>query len=188
MNTTTRVIGPCALFVTALILAGLAVASGIEGTGIRGHIKDEFYFVDADFEISLGEDARKAVDSGVPLTFNLDIEVMRVRRYLWNETEITLRRSYQLARHALAERYIVTDLVSEKRTVAPSMEAALQMLGRISGVTVAKVTDIVGQGPMVGRARLRLDIESLPAPLRPIAYISPKWRMKSSWQQWSITK
>jgi hypothetical protein len=32
-----------------------------------------------------------------------------------------------------------------------------------------------------------LDIEALPSPLRPLAYITPAWRLNSDWYSWSLT-
>ncbi len=32
-----------------------------------------------------------------------------------------------------------------------------------------------------------LDIESLPSPLRLLAYITPSWRLNSDWYTWSLT-
>ena len=30
------------------------------------------------------------------------------------------------------------------------------------------------------------DIEALPAPIRPLAYLSPKWRLETKWHDWSL--
>ncbi|MBS1173864.1 MAG: hypothetical protein H6R12_2694 [Proteobacteria bacterium] len=34
--------------------------------------------------------------------------------------------------------------------------------------------------------RVALDIESLPLPLRPRAYLSPDWNLSSEWSRWRL--
>lgn len=35
--------------------------------------------------------------------------------------------------------------------------------------------------------KAELDIEELPLPLRPIAYLRPAWKLGSSWTKWPLT-
>jgi hypothetical protein len=36
--------------------------------------------------------------------------------------------------------------------------------------------------------RVSLDIESLPAPLRPVAYTSLDWHLNSGWTTWTVKR
>ena len=36
------------------------------------------------------------------------------------------------------------------------------------------------------RLRALLDIEALPSPMRPLAYFSSLWRLKSDWYEWPL--
>ena len=38
------------------------------------------------------------------------------------------------------------------------------------------------------KMRTFLDIESLPAPMRPLAYISSDWQLDSDWVSWPLTQ
>ena len=157
-------------------------------TKVSGKVIDHFYFVDAEVLIELSDDARDAVESGVPLRFAFDFQVIRPRKLMWDQQILALRRSYRLERHALANKYVVTDLVSQKRTVLTSIEDAVEALGHLENITLGKVKDLMLEEALTGRLRGQLDIEALPAPLRPIAYLSPSWHLKSPWRQWTLSR
>ena len=145
-----------------------------------------FYYLDLDADIEPGREVREAVASGIPLRFVFDVRVHRVRRYLWNEKMLELRRTILLERHALAGKYVVTDEASQQRQVASSLDDALIMLGRVRRMAIAREIELDPERPLLGRVRVKLDIESLPAPLRPIAWVSPRWHVSSDWESWEI--
>ncbi|MBI2802808.1 MAG: DUF4390 domain-containing protein [Gammaproteobacteria bacterium] len=173
----------------SILLCGwsvLSTANDIDIVRVEGKRIDNFYFVDARLTMRLTKDAREAVESGVPLVFAFEFEIRQRRRWLWDLTLLALRRTYKLERHALANRYVITDIVGNKRLVAPSLDDALAELGELHDVPVGKAAELLNNGENSGRMRVRLDIESLPAPLRPVAYISPSWHIGSDWQNWDL--
>ena len=93
-----------------------------------------------------------------------------------------------LQRHALAKRFIVTDLTTNKHRTVASIDEAVQALGEISDITISRSADLKDPATLHGRLRVQLDIESLPAPLRPIAYLSPSWRIRSGWHEWDVAQ
>jgi hypothetical protein len=60
-------------------------------------------------------------------------------------------------------------------------------LGQIRAIPIAEEAQLDNSHDYQIGIRARLDLDSLPAPLRPIAYISPSWRMSSGWYQWTLT-
>ena len=181
---------PLLMFALSCLLLGSAprvLAEEIDVTSVRGKVIGEFYFVDAEVSLELGTDAEDAVESGVPLQFVFDFEVRRPRRLLWDRKILTQRRSVRLERHALANKYVVTDLVTHQRAVHGSMTEALDALGRLSAITLGTAKALVEEPALRGRLRAQLDIEALPAPMRPIAYLSPAWHMKSKWFVWEVS-
>lgn len=171
-----------------MAFAFTASADDIAVTHVSGHVERDLYFVDASVRIELSPDARDALESGVPLQFAFDFEVHRPRRFMWNRRLLVLRRPSRLERHALANKYVVTDLVTHQRRVHTSIDDALDSLGQLTEVTLGKSSELLAEPALRGRMRAQLDIEALPAPLRPIAYLSPSWRLKSRWKNWSITR
>ena len=171
-----------------LILANVgAAATEIHIHQVNGKTQADFYFIDTKLDIALNASAREALASGVPLTFVFDIEIVRPQRYLWDQTVLTLRRPFTLQRHALAKRFLVTDVTTDRHLTVGSIDEALSALGAINDITISRSKDLPIATPLRGRLRVQLDIESLPAPLRPIAYISPRWHIRSAWYEWNVT-
>ena len=59
-------------------------------------------------------------------------------------------------------------------------------LGKIRNFPLLDEHLIGDKGHRYVRLRALLDIESLPSPMRPLAYLSSLWRLKSDWYEWPI--
>lgn len=151
-------------------------------------VVNDMYVVNADVEFAFSDDAIEAIKSGIALYIDVDFRIARERPYLWDPDILTLSRRYQIERHALTDRYVITDLVTDDRRTHDSLEAAIHDLGRIRGVPLAEAGLLEDGKEYWIEVRARLDLESLPAPLRPLAYISPSWRMSSGWYEWKVIR
>ena len=142
--------------------------------------------VSSKMEFLFSEAAIEALESGVALQieFNLKIKRTRTRRYLWDKRISTLSKRLKIERHALTERYIVTDSLDQQRRIFESINSAFDGLNEMSDIPVSSLSELQ-DGEYTIALRARLDIEALPAPMRPIAYISPAWRMSSEWFEWN---
>ncbi len=177
-----------------LWLAGLllAAAAGAAEPGLfrvttaETRLADGVFLLSARIEYRLSPEALEALDSGVPLFVVLDIRVERQRRWWWNSTVARLQQRYLLLYHALSEKYVVHSLNSGAQANYRSLAEALAALGRVEDLPLMD-SNLLDPGAEY-RVRLRayLDIEALPAPLQPLAYLSPGWRLQSEWKQWSL--
>ena len=178
------------LFVCCFLPAGLIAgpAFGQEFAVHEAHTElvNEVYQLDAWIDIRLGEEVVDALQSGVPITIEIDIEVYRPRRYLWNERIASLRQRYRLEYHALSERYLVTNLNTRAQQSYPIRGAAIAAVGVINDLPVLDRKLLTEGKGYMARLRARLDIEALPAPLRVLAYLSPSWRASSTWYAWEL--
>lgn len=174
-------LGLCAAMVAPEVRAG-----EIRITEVRGRFADDSYFVSADLELVLGDDVLEALENGVPLEFVFDLRVVHPRRFMWDREILSLRRNRRIERHALADKYVVTDETTDKRAVFGSRSDALAALGHLADIAVDSSAHLRAARPVSARLRAQLDVEALPAPLRPIAYLSPSWHMSSNWHTWSV--
>jgi len=143
--------------------------------------------MDAQVDFQFSQKALDALANGVPLTLEMDIEVHRKRSWMLpDETVATLEQNYQLRYHALSHQYLVKNLNSGAVYNFLSRENALQALGDIRNFPLldAKLTKPEERYEI--ELRVKLDIESLPSPLRLLAYISPAWHLSSDWSTWSL--
>lgn len=144
------------------------------------------YQLDASAQIPVTEPAVEALHRGVALTLTFDIEVNRKRRYWIDETVASLEQKYQLRYHALTDHYLLINLNTGVQNSFPHLQAALEMVGSVMDLPVLDRQFLEPQGDYQGRMRVRLDLESLPPPLRLIAYFTPSWWMTSEWHLWKV--
>lgn len=154
---------------------------------IATHLHNHVYLLDADIDFRFSDEALKALDSGVPLTIRLEIGVERNRTYWLNEDIAELEQRYQIFYHALSGQFLVQNQNSSATRIYPSLKATLDGLGRVRDLPLLDEKLIDPEEKYQLELRVRLDIEALPAPLRPFAYVSDEWRLTSDWYTWSLT-
>ncbi len=175
--TGSRVLCACLL----LLCSRLTMAGGISIQHVNIHLQNGVYMLDATLDYDLGTEALKALRSGVPLTFGLTVRVIQKRRYLWNETIARLKQNYRIAYHALSQRYLVSNLTLGSRESFHNLDKALLALGRIHALPVIEQERLPDPHGHELEMKVELNTENLPAPLQPIAYLSPQWWLSSPW-------
>ena len=152
----------------------------------RAQLSGGVYFLDASIAYELSAEARKALDSGVPLTFRLDVELIHPRRWWFDNEDANLRQRYQLEYHLLSERYIVINVNSGDQASFASLSAALSYLGRIEHLPLIDAAVLDEGRDYDLRLRAVLDVEQLPGPLRLLAFWRRDWSLSSGWYRWQL--
>lgn len=151
-------------------------------------LRDQVYLLDADLDLRFSEETLEALDSGVPLTVSLDISVQQRRSWYWFDSELAaLEQRYRLHYYPLSGQYLVRNVNSGALYAYPTLSSALAGLGRVRDLPLIDQNLIEPDADYQVELRARLDIESLPAPLRPLAYVTPSWRLSSDWYLCSLT-
>lgn len=169
-------------------VAGHAHAAGIDIRRVQTRLADNVYWLDADIDYRFGAKALKALNNGVPITVQLDIEVSRHRNYLWDKKIASLEQRYQLRYRALTRHYLLKNLNSASERVFSSLKSALAALGKVQNLPMLDRNVLDGTRRYTARMRASLDIEALPVPLRLLAYLSAAWHLSSEWYQWSLRR
>lgn len=175
----------CLCLLLAVAQPLLAAPFGIANVSVRLH--EQVYLLSADIHYDFSAEALEALHNGVPLTIRIDIEIEKTREWLWNSTLASLQQGFSLQYHALSHQYVLQNLNSGALYAFHNREAAFAALGQLRDLPLLDRQLLLEQQPYLIKLRARLDIESLPSPLRPIAYITPAWRLKSDWYRWSFT-
>jgi hypothetical protein len=144
------------------------------------------YFLNASIEYRLSSDTRAALQSGVPLTIRLEVELLNNRRFWFDNEDAALRQLYQLEYHALSERYIVQSLNSGDQASFSSLFAALNYLGRVEHLPLIDAALIDPDRDYDIRLRAVLDVEQFPGPLRLLAFWRRDWSLGSDWYRWRL--
>ena len=152
------------------------------------------YYLDTWIEYRLSSDAREALDAGVSLTIQLEVEFVNPRWYWVDENVGDLRQSYQLQYHSLSERYIVRNLNSGEQSTFATLFSALNDLGRIARLPLIDAALLDPSQNYDVRIRALLSIEAFPEPLRfltsgPLRFLA-FWRrdvaLRSDWYRWQL--
>ena len=191
----TATAGACALGlrrVVALLALSIGTVVAQEDPGrfdIRSaslELRAGVYFLNAWIEYRLGSEAREALESGVPLTLRLDVEIVHGRRWWFDNTEHRLEQRYQLEYHALSERYLVSNLNTSEQASFATLFGALNYLGRVQDFPLIDAALLDPDRSYTVRLRAVLDVERFPGPLRLIAFWRRDWSLASEWYQWPL--
>jgi len=146
----------------------------------------ETWLLDAGIDLEFNRESREAMESGVPLTVLLEVEVVR-ERFLRDEGVRRIRMPYRIEMHALSERYVVTYVPSGKSRTYGAIEDASETLGTIRGLTLVERAELLPGQLYRVRLRARLDIDAMPSPLRPLAWFRSLWRLRDDWFTWVLS-
>lgn len=187
----------CAL----LILTSGARAEGIVVKSAELVSADESYYLNASFELSLGQTVEDALKKGVPLNFLVEFDLTRPRyswfTYWFTETVVTAQRQYKLSYNALLRQYQLS--IDTPATPAidgvmrgigqnfSSLNEALLALSRIRNWQVVERGQLKKRIPHEAGLRMKLDVSLLPKPLQVNALTSKSWNLESERFRWTMT-
>ena len=151
-------------------------------------LKEHVYLLEANLDLEFSADALDALRSGVPLIVLINIEVLKDRNWWLDKTIAKLEQGYLLLYHALSEKYIIHNLNSGAQQNFISLSSAIHSLSNLHDFPLIDKNLLDEDDDYYVRLRTYLDIESLPAPMRPIAYISSQWQLESDWFSWPLSQ
>jgi hypothetical protein len=147
----------------------------------------KIYRLDASLKYKFPPKALEALENGVTLILALDIEVIKPRRYMWNEEIATLEQRYEIKYLALTDQYLLSNKNSGSQFVYSTLDEALATLEKINDLPIIDAHLLDKDEFYMVQIRSRLDFDSLPPPLRLKAYFSNDWWLTSGWYSWGLT-
>ena len=170
----------------ALFPQSALAAPDIKILSAEGQLSNNILSITADAEVALAKDPTEALESGVPLFFALHIEILRNRKYMSDRALFKTKYTYSLQRHTLSRKYVLKNLITDTQRVHTSITTALQDLGRIKKLAVIDMEELAVTKNLVIAIQLELKISALPAPMMPLAYVSPQWHISSHKHKWKL--
>ncbi len=178
---------PVLLAVLLLVMAAAAPARDFEVEQVTTRLDDDTFFMDANVRYGFSDSALDALDNGVPLTVEMHIQVRPEDDWIWQESLVDLRLRYRIRYKPLSERYLVSQLPGTQGRTYVTRDAALTALGEIRDLPLISRDSLDADTAYEVQVRVSLDIEELPLPLRPMAYLYPSWKQASKWTKWPLT-
>lgn len=162
------------------LLFGSAARAQFVVDDVEAELEAEQVRVRVNLDLSLTDAAERALAHGVPLIVVHEIALTR-NGWLWNSVQQRTSERHRLRYHALSGRYVV----DSEDAVLDTFRTVTDALDYINSASATfAVTD---REPVYTVAvRSRIDINALPAPLRPTALFAPQWQLSSDWSQWPI--
>ena len=154
------------------------------GTELVGGV----HTLNARLQLVLSSEALQALSSGVPLTIELRIEIIRVRNWYLDEGEAQLAVRYELEYRPLSQRYIVRNLNSGDQDSFATLYSALNNLGRIQALPVIDNSLLEADKDYRIRVRALLNTQQYPAPLRLLFFWRDQWQLESEWFEWLLER
>ncbi len=143
--------------------------------------------LNADMDLNLSDDAVNALENGVPLTVEVQIQIIKHRSFIWNSTVANLAERYQISYHALTRRFIITNLNSGDEQSFASYRDAITSLGQINDLPLIDAKLLEPGARYNIRMRAVLDIKDIPGPLQLIASVFKSWDVESDWYEWVLS-
>ena len=154
---------------------------------VEANLIERQLHVSTKVELNLSEQAELAVENGVPLIVLTEFALVRTG-LLWNSTLFRHSNGKRLRYHSLSDRYVVEDLELDEIDTFSSVAEALESMGVFRSLVFPIPQELnTDSRHYTLTVRSRLDINKLPAALRPLAFFSPSWQLTSDWTSWQIT-
>ena len=181
------------------LLAVLALGTGLAQDDIEREgyfevrsastdIVDGVHTLDARLQLVLSSEALRALESGVTLTIELQLQVIRQRSLLPDDLEAELAVRYELEYLPVSQRYIVRNLNIGDQDSFATLYSALNSLGRIQGLPVIDEAVLAPDATYRIRTRALLNMQQYPAALRILFFWRGRWQLESEWFEWLLER
>ena len=97
-----------------------------------------------------------------------------------------MRLRYEIRYLALASLYQVTDLQTNAWQSFVTSQSAMSALGTIERLPLIDRASLDSGARYILSVKSFLDIEALPLPMRPTAYLTPAWHLSSQRRIWRL--
>ncbi|MDJ0938650.1 MAG: DUF4390 domain-containing protein [Woeseiaceae bacterium] len=194
MLTSIRIQTLAALAALLLVPAGAVAQDDIEREGyfeVRSastSLDEGVHLLDARLQLVLSSEALEALNAGVPLTIEVQVQMIRKRRFYMDALDAELAVRFELEYRPLSQRYIVRNLNSGDQDSFATLYSALNNLGRITGLPLIDDALLSPGKDYRVRVRAMLQTQQYPAPLRLVFFWRSQWQLQSEWLEWTLER
>ncbi len=165
---------------------GQELRPGFEVVSAQSTVVEDVVRLDAMFGLRLSDDLIEALQNGIYLNLNIDIQINKDRRFVWSSTITTLEQRYQISYQPLTDHYVLNNLNSEVVFQFPSLESLLAVVSVLNDFPLLDTSLLKPKGRYFGEIRIEIDRDSFPVPLRLMSYVYGDWHLSSGWYKWSL--
>jgi hypothetical protein len=144
------------------------------------------FLLDADIDYRFSEPATDALRNGVCLGLVMRLTLKQESGWWWGAAARDEKISFRICYHALSKLYQIIYENNEAPLNFVSFSALLEAMGSVRQLPVLPASLLPPGERYRATLDVALDIESLPLPLRPVAYVTPAWHLYSPQYKWTF--
>ena len=159
-------------------------------TNVEPRLAAEALALSGALDLGLSAKVEEALSKGIPMEVIVDISLYRERPVVWDARIQTWVLRRRISYHALSRQYLLMGHRPDAAVVESflSLQSALTSMGSLDELSFPLNGELDSDSNYYVEVRASLDIESLPAPLRPVAYTSLAWHLSSGWTEWHVQR
>lgn len=180
-----RIIWPLCLLAMPLASAPTWAESRV--VDVHAEVREGVVFVDADLALSLHSKVIDAMRNSIALNLVVEARIAAPREWLWDRNLVTERRRLRLEYHALSRTWVVTDFTARETHTFTDLAGAVESLSRVRAWRLGPWESLADERRLLGKMRVRLDVNKLPLPLRVPALFDDAWDVNSEWFLWGLS-
>lgn len=151
-------------------------------------LDDGVFELDARLDLQIPDEGLRAIDAGLVLELDYQIEIARVRRYLPDAGVASLEQNFELNYHALSQRYLVRNLNTGEQQDFGTLHAALDRLAEVRGLPLLDSSLLEPGSIYEFRVRAALNLRTAPDTLSWLLFWTDDWSATSEWFAWTLRR
>lgn len=177
------------LLLLTTVWSSTAFSRGFSIDQIHAIQDEQAIQVNGKLTLKLTDEVRKALSKSIPLQLSMEFVLHRVRNYIWDKEVAIWTVPIAISYKPVSDEYVVSrpDLLNQEETF-DSQHEALERLGAFEDLSLPLPSPLVGKKQYILEARIKLELEQLPAMMRPLAYFSSSWHLNSKWTEWPLER
>ncbi|MEN9705986.1 MAG: hypothetical protein RLZZ393_1865 [Pseudomonadota bacterium] len=181
----------CAVLLCAM-LSRQAAADPLDGTfEVRSAyvtVDNGVYQLNTRIACPLNDEIRRALQDGVTLSFDIEAQVLRHRRYWTDATVVSYTLRRELSWHAVRRHFVVRDVERGELGSYGTLDQALAAIGAVDALPVLLESQLQADASYEIGVRAVVRRGSLSATLRALMWWSDSWQRTSDWYSWSLPR
>ncbi len=180
--------GTAIIALVALLSACRSAVADFQVGEVQAKADGPALYLNGSLDLGLTSKVEEALNKGIPIDVVIAVRLYRKRTFLWDRNVASWAIRRQISYHALTGQYLVggEPARTEDHESLNSLGEALTQLGALNDLKLPLPYTLPGNAVYTVEVRVNLDIEALPAPLRPVAYTSLAWHLNSGWTTWKV--
>ena len=178
----------CLLCFLATFAAPVFADTRLEVTAASVALDEGVFELDARLDLAIPEAGRRAIEAGLTLELDYQIEIARVRRYVPDAEVASLQQSYELSYHALSQRYLLRNLNTGEQQDFGTLQASLDRLAEVRGLPLLDSSLLEPGSTYEFRVRAELNLRTAPDSLGWLLFWTDDWSATSEWYAWTLRR